>query len=48
MVVITIGALGGRFDQSMDAINILYKYKHTRTIYLMSEESVAFLLDEAS
>ncbi|KAI8614709.1 thiamine pyrophosphokinase [Chytriomyces sp. MP71] len=51
--VIAFGALGGRFDQTMASINMLYRRAEqekrggvgrVRQIYLASNESVAFLL----
>ncbi|RKP05561.1 thiamine pyrophosphokinase [Thamnocephalis sphaerospora] len=46
MPIIVLGALSGRFDHCMHAINVLHKQRSARRIYLMSEASVAFLLDE--
>ncbi|KAG5455742.1 MAG: hypothetical protein BJ554DRAFT_4732 [Olpidium bornovanus] len=42
--VVAYGALGGRFDQSMANLNQLFHLREERSIYLMSEDSVAFLL----
>lgn len=42
--VLAIGALGGRLDHQMANINTLYKYSRLK-IYLISSESIAFLLD---
>jgi thiamine pyrophosphokinase len=42
--ILAVGALGGRFDHQMANINTLYKYS-TMNIYLMSNESIVFLLD---
>ncbi|KAI9596709.1 thiamine pyrophosphokinase [Syncephalis fuscata] len=47
MPIIALGGLGGRFDQAMHSIHILYQsLEQQRRIYLMTEESVAFILDK--
>ncbi|KAJ1971163.1 cAMP-dependent protein kinase subunit [Dimargaris xerosporica] len=42
--VIAYGGLGGRLDQSMSSLYVLYNYGAQRPIYLLSEESIALLL----
>ncbi|TPX41737.1 thiamine diphosphokinase [Synchytrium endobioticum] len=42
--VVAVGALSGRFDHVMHAINVLHLSPANRPLYLLSDESVAFLL----
>ncbi|KAJ3125047.1 hypothetical protein HK101_006003, partial [Irineochytrium annulatum] len=42
--LIVLGALGGRLDQTMHSIHMLYKMEIERKVHLVSNESVAVLL----
>jgi thiamine pyrophosphokinase len=44
--VVAIGAIGGRFDQTISCVNVLLKYQ-TREIYLVDGENLMFLLVQA-
>ncbi|KAL3911115.1 MAG: hypothetical protein SGPRY_008815 [Prymnesium sp.] len=42
--IVAVGAFGGRLDQQMANLNMPYKYPGFRDFFLLSEHSVAFVL----
>ncbi|TPX34091.1 thiamine diphosphokinase [Synchytrium microbalum] len=42
--IVALGALSGRFDHVMHAINVLHQSQVGRRLYLLSDEGVVFLL----
>ena len=42
--VVAFGALGGRLDQTMANINMLYRFRSFKRFVLLSSHSLAFLL----
>jgi len=46
--VVAVGAFGGRLDQQMANLNMAYRYKGFRDFFLLSEHSIAFVLEPGS
>ncbi|KAK9710843.1 thiamine pyrophosphokinase [Basidiobolus ranarum] len=44
--IVGMGAIGGRFDQTMSSIQMLHVLKDERKVYLISDDSSTFLLDK--
>ncbi|ORY08261.1 thiamin pyrophosphokinase 1 [Basidiobolus meristosporus CBS 931.73] len=44
--IVGMGAIGGRFDQTMSSIQMLHMLKDERKVYLISDDSSTFLLDK--
>ena len=46
--IVVLGAIGGRFDQTMASVYVLHEYSPSRPVFLLDDhfENLSFLLEE--